>query len=36
APLGPHPALARLVLHRYDEALTRRTAPPAPRGYAPV
>ncbi|MBW1600999.1 sirohydrochlorin chelatase [Streptomyces sp. JJ66] len=21
APLGPHPALARLVLHRYDEAL---------------
>ncbi|WP_370416720.1 sirohydrochlorin chelatase [Streptomyces fradiae] len=30
APLGPHPALARLVLHRYDEALsgtrTRRRA----------
>ncbi|MFD3324719.1 sirohydrochlorin chelatase [Streptomyces sp. NPDC058701] len=24
APLGAHPALARLVLHRYDEALARR------------
>ncbi|MFD8984872.1 CbiX/SirB N-terminal domain-containing protein, partial [Streptomyces sp. NPDC059564] len=23
APLGDHPALARLVLHRYDEALAR-------------
>ncbi|MER8047895.1 sirohydrochlorin chelatase [Streptomyces sp. NPDC094032] len=23
APLGPHPALARLVLHRYDQALSR-------------
>ncbi|MFJ3912083.1 sirohydrochlorin chelatase [Streptomyces vinaceus] len=30
APLGDHPALARLVLHRYDEALARRlTALPA-------
>ncbi|GGQ15136.1 sirohydrochlorin chelatase [Streptomyces roseolilacinus] len=36
APLGPHPALARLVLHRYDEALTRRAAAPAPRAYAPA
>lgn len=27
APLGPHPALARLVLHRYDEALTRSRHP---------
>jgi sirohydrochlorin ferrochelatase len=25
-PLGAHPAMARLVLHRYDEA-TARTAP---------
>ncbi|MCI0383313.1 sirohydrochlorin chelatase [Streptomyces sp. CNQ085] len=30
-PLGAHPALARLVLHRYDEALARvRTAARAP------
>ncbi|MFJ9581096.1 sirohydrochlorin chelatase [Streptomyces sp. NPDC101191] len=27
APLGAHPALARLVLHRYDEALTRTATP---------
>ncbi|MCX2179716.1 sirohydrochlorin chelatase [Streptomyces sp. SKN60] len=27
APLGPHPALARLVLHRYDEALARSRRP---------
>ncbi|MFH8571319.1 sirohydrochlorin chelatase [Streptomyces sp. NPDC017993] len=26
APLGDHPALARLVLHRYDQALFARTA----------
>ncbi|NLU69210.1 CbiX/SirB N-terminal domain-containing protein [Streptomyces sp. HNM0574] len=34
-PLGPHPSLARLVLHRYDEAVRgagteRRTVPVAP------
>ncbi|MEW2138561.1 CbiX/SirB N-terminal domain-containing protein [Streptomyces sp. NPDC005409] len=28
APLGDHPALARLVLHRYDEALARAAAQP--------
>ncbi|MFI8964906.1 sirohydrochlorin chelatase [Streptomyces sp. NPDC053493] len=27
APLGPHPALARLVLHRYDQARARNRAP---------
>ncbi len=27
APLGDHPALARLVLRRYDEALARRRTP---------
>ncbi|MFG2328496.1 sirohydrochlorin chelatase [Streptomyces sp. NPDC048604] len=27
APLGPHPALARLVLHRYDRALRHDRAP---------
>ncbi|MFF4100680.1 sirohydrochlorin chelatase [Streptomyces sp. NPDC001903] len=27
APLADHPALARLVLHRYDEALARRLTP---------
>ncbi|MFI8290067.1 sirohydrochlorin chelatase [Streptomyces sp. NPDC085614] len=27
APLGDHPALARLVLHRYDEALRRPAVP---------
>ncbi|MEW2415196.1 CbiX/SirB N-terminal domain-containing protein [Streptomyces sp. NPDC046866] len=27
APLGDHPALARLVLHRYDEAVARRRPP---------
>ncbi|MEN2419063.1 sirohydrochlorin chelatase, partial [Streptomyces rimosus] len=26
APLGDHPALARLVLHRYDQALAARSA----------
>ncbi|MFD1828206.1 MULTISPECIES: sirohydrochlorin chelatase [Streptomyces] len=34
-PLGAHPSLARLVLHRYDEARARRDAPadrPARRG----
>ncbi|WP_149183222.1 sirohydrochlorin chelatase [Streptomyces sp. TRM49041] len=34
-PIGPHPALARLVLHRYDQALARAAAP-APRAYASV
>jgi sirohydrochlorin ferrochelatase len=29
APLGTHPAMARLLLHRYDEALTAATAVPA-------
>ncbi|MGW7191936.1 sirohydrochlorin chelatase, partial [Streptomyces sp. NPDC054838] len=28
APLGDHPALARLVLLRYEEALARRRTPP--------
>ncbi|MFE7581305.1 sirohydrochlorin chelatase [Streptomyces gardneri] len=28
APLGAHPALARLVLHRYDQARTARTTTP--------
>jgi sirohydrochlorin ferrochelatase len=27
APLGAHPAMARLLLHRYDEALARATTP---------
>ncbi|MBZ3900585.1 sirohydrochlorin chelatase [Streptomyces griseiscabiei] len=27
APLGAHPAMANLVLHRYDESLTTRTRP---------
>ncbi|MGW4276931.1 sirohydrochlorin chelatase, partial [Streptomyces seoulensis] len=27
APLGDHPALARLVLHRYDQALGRALGP---------
>ncbi|MER7111710.1 sirohydrochlorin chelatase [Streptomyces sp. NPDC000229] len=27
APLGPHPALARLLLHRYDQALTTAAVP---------
>ncbi|GGZ72721.1 sirohydrochlorin chelatase [Streptomyces echinoruber] len=27
APLGPHPALARLVLHRYDETVAAAAAP---------
>ncbi len=35
APLGPHPALARLVLRRYDEAAARATAPVA-EAYASV
>ncbi|MEO3841929.1 CbiX/SirB N-terminal domain-containing protein [Streptomyces sp. B22F1] len=30
APLGAHPALARLILHRYDEELARAGAPGAP------
>ncbi|WP_045320744.1 sirohydrochlorin chelatase [Streptomyces sp. NRRL F-4428] len=30
APLGDHPALARLLLHRYDEALARPAARPLP------
>ncbi|MFF0727976.1 sirohydrochlorin chelatase [Streptomyces sp. NPDC004134] len=35
APLGPHPALARLVLHRYDEALAAfRTPAGTPAGTA--
>ncbi|MEV7563804.1 sirohydrochlorin chelatase [Streptomyces tanashiensis] len=29
APLGAHPALARLVLHRYDRSRTARTTTPA-------
>ncbi|WP_175411115.1 sirohydrochlorin chelatase [Streptomyces sp. TRM64462] len=38
-PIGPHPALARLVLHRYDQtvAASLTAAPaPAPRAYASV
>ncbi|MFI6416124.1 hypothetical protein ACIBG6_01605 [Streptomyces sp. NPDC050842] len=27
APLGPHPALARLILRRYDQALARASRP---------
>ena len=30
APLGAHPAMVRLVLHRYDEALTRAATPGEP------
>lgn len=30
APLGDHPALARLVLLRYDQALARRRTPLEP------
>ncbi|WP_023588829.1 sirohydrochlorin chelatase [Streptomyces thermolilacinus] len=45
APLGPHPALARLALHRYDQALARtagartadaRTAEACTAGARPV
>ncbi|RAJ70132.1 sirohydrochlorin ferrochelatase [Streptomyces sp. Amel2xB2] len=37
APLGAHPALARLVLHRFDEArAAARAARPAPSGDAAV
>ena len=32
APLGAHPALARLLLHRYDQALTADRAAHAPPG----
>ncbi|MFF8829454.1 sirohydrochlorin chelatase [Streptomyces sp. NPDC015131] len=35
APLGPHPALARLVLHRYDQALAAAPLAPAARGAHP-
>ncbi|WP_200836918.1 sirohydrochlorin chelatase [Streptomyces sp. WAC05374] len=31
APLGPHPALARLVLHRYDQALAHPCLPTSPQ-----
>lgn len=31
APLGAHPAMARLVLHRYDEALARAATRTGPR-----
>ncbi|WP_324609247.1 CbiX/SirB N-terminal domain-containing protein, partial [Streptomyces sp. NRRL F-6677] len=36
APLGAHPAMARLVLHRYDEALAQAATPtgPPPRFHA--
>lgn len=30
APLGAHPAMARLVLHRYDEVLARAATPAGP------
>ncbi|MEV5446214.1 sirohydrochlorin chelatase, partial [Streptomyces sp. NPDC052644] len=36
APLGPHPALARLVLHRYDQALARTSRAAHPHAYASV
>ncbi|MFI6005574.1 sirohydrochlorin chelatase [Streptomyces sp. NPDC051366] len=37
APLGDHPALARLVLQRYDEALARQQSPlAAPAALAPL
>ncbi|MFI6410819.1 sirohydrochlorin chelatase [Streptomyces sp. NPDC050585] len=36
APLGPHPALARLVLHRYDQALARTSRAARPHAYASV
>ncbi|MEU6256324.1 sirohydrochlorin chelatase [Streptomyces sp. NPDC047043] len=32
APLGTHPAMAQLVLHRYDQALSAPAAAVAPRG----
>ncbi|MET9804495.1 sirohydrochlorin chelatase [Streptomyces sp. NPDC006368] len=37
-PLGPHPAMARLVLHRYDQAVAARaaTGTPRPRELASV
>ncbi|NSL43198.1 sirohydrochlorin chelatase, partial [Streptomyces sp. 8P21H-1] len=34
APLGAHPAMARLVLHRYDRSLTVPATPRAGAGRA--
>ena len=31
APLGAHPAMARLVLHRYDQALAAQTTTATPQ-----
>ncbi|MEV5881248.1 sirohydrochlorin chelatase [Streptomyces sp. NPDC052020] len=36
APLAAHPALPRLILHRYDEALTAAAATTAPAALAPA
>uniref|UniRef100_A0AAU2VAK2 Sirohydrochlorin chelatase n=1 Tax=Streptomyces sp. NBC_00003 TaxID=2903608 RepID=A0AAU2VAK2_9ACTN len=36
APMGAHPAMARLVLHRYEEALTRTPATARDAGFAPA
>ncbi|WP_438294010.1 sirohydrochlorin chelatase [Streptomyces sp. HUAS TT7] len=36
APMGAHPAMARLVLHRYEEALTRTPATARDAGLAPL
>lgn len=35
-PLGPHPAMARLVLHRYDQALALPRRSPAPDRRRPA
>ena len=35
APLGAHPAMARLILHRYDQALAAQETP-ATRELAPA
>ncbi|MFI6469016.1 sirohydrochlorin chelatase [Streptomyces sp. NPDC050516] len=36
APMGAHPAMARLVLHRYEEALTRTPTTARDAGLAPL
>ncbi|MFG3494007.1 sirohydrochlorin chelatase [Streptomyces sp. NPDC047928] len=36
APIGPHPALARLVLHRYDRAVAALAGTGRAREFAPV
>ncbi|MYS27654.1 sirohydrochlorin chelatase, partial [Streptomyces sp. SID7804] len=36
APLGTHPALARLLLHRYDQALRTPATTTAPAALAPA